>query len=337
MLARRFSAGWLRSIATALYLGGMLARLAWLRLRHRRALLILLRAGGLGDIVAAIPAINALRGQFPARHLVFCTRPEFCGIGELIHAIDTTLPTLHSDRFAVLASRWCDARRLRYLDEYLPAGSTAHFVDEMAASVDAELPPGALPRIEVEPMSDGEFADFFGVAPGTRKVVALHAGPTAPVKEWSHENWTSVARRLAGEWDAIIVQIGVGRHFQHGGSERVIEGALRAARALSIAESARLLKRCALFVGIDSGPLHLAAAVGTRAVGLFGPVDPALRLPGNARAVTAEPRLPCQFCHHRLPRGHWETGCPHDTACMRQLLPERVIAALEESAISISR
>ena len=82
----------------------------------------------------------------------------------------------------------------------------------------------------------------------------------------------------------------------------------------------------------------LAAAVGTRAVGLFGPVDPALRLPGNARAVTAGPRLPCQFCHHRLPRGHWETGCPHDTACMRQLSRESVIAAaLEESALSIPR
>ena len=107
-----------------------------------------------------------------------------------------------------------------------------------------------------------------------------------------------------------IVQIGSGRHFLHGGKDSTIPGALQPLRQLSLGESARLLKSCACMVGIDSGPLHLAAAVGTRAVGIFGPVNPRLRLPPGAQFVVAEPQLPCQFCHHRIPRGHWESGAP---------------------------
>ena len=88
-----------------------------------------------------------------------------------------------------------------------------------------------------------------------------------------------------------------------------------------------MLSLCDGFVGIDSGLLHMAGAVGTPAVGLFGPVDPALRLPPTtpAVAVTAPPsEVPCLGCHHRMPRLHWKTGCPHDIACMRQLSPDAV-------------
>jgi ADP-heptose:LPS heptosyltransferase len=319
----------LSGLAAGLYVAAMSVRLLVLRVRARKPLVVLFRAGGLGDVLATAPAVAVLRAQYPDRQIVYCTRPEFRPIAACLPGVDCVLPVFHGDRLAAFAGRWFDTRRFRYLDEYDPQGSTRCFVEEMAGSVGITLPPDAAPRIEIAAMSDAEFAEWFGTPRAGRRIIALHAGPSAPVREWPHQHWQSLAAMLVRDPGLAVVQIGSGRHFLHGGKDNTIPGALQPLRQLSLVESARLLKSCACMVGIDSGPLHLAAAVGTRAIGIFGPVNPRLRLPPGAQFVVAEPPLPCQFCHHRNPRGHWETGCPHEFACMEQVKPEDVFALVQ--------
>jgi ADP-heptose:LPS heptosyltransferase len=312
------------------YIFWITLRLVMLRAFRGKRLLVVMRAGGLGDVIASQPALAALRKQYPDRHLVYCTRPEFRPIAACLPGVDCVLPVFHGDRLAVFAGRWFDTRRFRYLDEYDPQGSTRCFVEEMAGSVGITLPADAAPRIEIAAMSDAEFAEWFGTPRAGRRIIALHAGPSAPVREWPHQHWQNLAAMLVRDSGLAVVQIGSGRHFIHGGKDNTIPGALQPLRQLSLVESARLLKSCTCMVGIDSGPLHLAAAVGTRAIGIFGPVNPRLRLPPGAQFVVAEPPLPCQFCHHRNPRGHWETGCNNEVACMRTISVASVLSQFTE-------
>ncbi len=325
-----------RKIALALYLAAMTARLAWIRIKCGRSLLVLFRSGGLGDVLATSPAVLALRERHPDRHIVYCTRPEFRGVVELVSGVDTILGIYHGDQLAALIARWFDTRRFRYRDEYDSEGSTRHFMLEMADSAGVGLPDGATPRIEVAPIGDEEFHSWFGAHLAGRSIVALHAGPSAPVREWPIERWRVVAEKLALRPEIALVQIGSGRHFLHGERDIAIAGALQPRRAFSFLESARLLKRAVLMIGIDSGPLHLAAAVGTSSIGIFGPVDPRLRAPAGSQHIVVRSRLACQFCHHRIPRGHWETGCPHSIACLKEIEPGDVLDIIEAS-LSTSR
>jgi ADP-heptose:LPS heptosyltransferase len=318
-----------RQLGVFAYTLWIAARIALIRIRVGRRLLILMRSGGLGDIIASIPAINALRRQYADRHLIYLTRPEFLGIRELGLAIDTVLPVYQGDAVVGLLRRFSDVRSLKYLDELPAQQSTRHFILEMAESVGADLQGHDQPSINVEPVKDDEFQTWFGCERGGRHLLAIHTGPTAPVREWPPEKWMKLCELLTRP-DLLIVELGVGRHFLHGAGVRSnILPALRSVRNLSILESARLLRACDFMIGIDSGPLHLAAAVGTHSIGLFGPVDPRLRAPTRAVTVAVTPLLACQFCHHQSPRGHWNTGCVNDRACMHTLTVESVFARFE--------
>ena len=72
----------------------------------------------------------------------------------------------------------------------------------------------------------------------------------------------------------------------------------------------------------------MAGAVGTPCVGLFGPTEPSLIFSNPERAVGVFHRVECSFCHHRHPRLHWQSGCPHNIRCMKELTVEQVFDAV---------
>jgi heptosyltransferase II len=95
---------------------------------------------------------------------------------------------------------------------------------------------------------------------------------------------------------------------------------------LTLLGSAALLARCRVLVTNDSAPLHLASAMNTPTIALFGPTVPSLGFgPLASRAtVVGQERLACRPCHAhgpmRCPLGHWK--------CMRDLAPEQVAHAV---------
>lgn len=179
------------------------------------------------------------------------------------------------------------------------------------------LHPGVVERAAVD--------DIVNAATDTRPLVAVSPGSVWGTKRWPY--YPQLAAALAAE--ARVVVLG-------GPDERGLAQAITAACApgavidatgrLSLLASAELVRRAAVLVTNDSAPLHMASAVGTPAVAIFGPTVPAFGFGplGSASVVVEHDAMPCRPCHHHgpptCPLGHFK--------CMRELDVPRVLSAV---------
>lgn len=117
-----------------------------------------------------------------------------------------------------------------------------------------------------------------------QNVICIHPGSGTWVKRWQAERWARVADTLAGQYKASIVFTG-GDHEV--GLAREIVASMKEIGCIMAGDTrvghlAALYERALLVMGPDSGPMHLAAAVDTPTVTLFGPADPAEFRPWGA-------------------------------------------------------
>lgn len=212
----------------------------------------------------------------------------------------------------------------------------------------------SLPRIDSEPAGSLPRKEFAGVPRGLglrfalteedeakarrlvvelglstdRPLVAFHPGTGSPLKLWLEERWVGLGRTLASRGAQVVV---TGSPAESRGAER-IAGAIPDAHSLAgrtdLGSLAALFRRCNVVVGVDSGPLHLAVAVGVSTVHLFGPTDPALFGPWGDpalhRVVKGEwPGAPCGRLDLAPPSGEY-------AGCMESISLDRVVAECEE-------
>jgi heptosyltransferase-2 len=164
--------------------------------------------------------------------------------------------------------------------------------------------------------------------PDPREVVLLNIGGAyGNAKHWPREHSIELSRRLAGEFGLTVLVL-------CGPTERADAASLAAAadhpRVLSLAEedvrfgpTKAIIQRARLLVSTDSGPRHIAAAVGTPTITLFGPIDPHWSENYQPGAVHLHLPLECSPCGRRVcPLGHHR--------CMRDLTPDLVLQAVEQ-------
>jgi len=178
--------------------------------------------------------------------------------------------------------------------------------------------------------ADALFADA-GIA-ADRPVVLINPGASFGAgKLWPPERFAAVA-------DALIERRGVQVILNAAPTEKPIAAAvgeaMRARPAVSFAErdnTLGLLKaivaRCNLMITGDTGPRHIAAALGTAVVTLFGSTDPDWTTIDYDRERIVRVEVPCGPCQEKLcplPLG------PDHHQCMRRITPETVLAAAEE-------
>ena len=120
------------------------------------------------------------------------------------------------------------------------------------------------------------------VAPGGQPLVVLSPGTSRrqAYKRWPVDRFARLAARLRGRLGAIpLVAWGPGEEGMASGIVRASGGAAVLSPAIGLRALAALLRRASLFVGADTGPMHLAWGVGCPVVALFGPTDPRLNAP----------------------------------------------------------
>ncbi len=200
-----------------------------------------------------------------------------------------------------------------WLSETVPAEGV-HAVDRMLSVLSAM----GLPR---EPAEFGPDDLPAAALPGK-----LAEGPFAvvlPGASWANKRyppawWGEVARLLAADPGLpTLVSAGPGEEELAAGIETAAAGAAGALPVLGLPELTTLLRRATLVLGGDTGPLHLAHALGTPVCCVMGPTDPDRHGPYEAPERVVVRRLPCSFCHRRL---------EEVKACLWELPPEEVAA-----------
>lgn len=326
--------------------------------------ILVIRPDHLGDLVLAADAVSALRAAFESAHLTAWVGPWGEPVWRHHPALDC-LETCEFPGFtrapkpnpaAPYAQALREARRLRgrfdlavnlrsdfwwgamvacwagipvlgydilecrpFLTRPVPFQPGRHEADQSLGLVEAlagrpvQVPPAALfPEV--------------ALPEGTPSAaIAIHPGAGAEVKLWEDERWAVVADALAedgrvaltaGNPDEVALAERIRARMQHRAA--VISG-------LDLPQLASFYRRCRVALGSDNGPLHVARAVGTPTVTLFGPTDPGLfgPRPGDARQEVL--RLPWRC----IPCGRLDYN-PAELSyhlCVKLIEPREVIAA----------
>ena len=129
-------------------------------------------------------------------------------------------------------------------------------------------------------------------------LVAIHPGSPVALKRWRPERYAKLADWLVAQKRANIIFVGVNAEMPIIAEIQALmrERAANIAGRTSLTQLASILQLCQLFIGNDSGPMHLAAAVGTPTIGLYGPGDPGRFGPVGAQCQTLRRKPDCPPC-----------------------------------------
>jgi heptosyltransferase-2 len=149
--------------------------------------------------------------------------------------------------------------------------------------------------------------------------IALAPGSVWPTKRWPENYFFELGKILVAD-DYNVILIG-------GDADRILceriagEKIINAAGSFTIRESAEFLRRCSILISNDSAPMHLAGAVATPVIALFGPTVPAFGFtPHGDKNRILEKKLACRPCGV-----HGGRTCPIKThECMQSISPEQV-------------
>jgi heptosyltransferase-2 len=160
-----------------------------------------------------------------------------------------------------------------------------------------------------------------GARPNAARI-AIGAGASyGSAKCWSPDRFADFVNRFRPQTDADVVLFGTVAEQKV--SEAIAAGITGPSISLvgktAIAALPALLSRCHLFVGNDSGAMHVAASVGLPVVAVFGPTDPHGTAPMTPRCTVVQEKPYCSPCFLRR--------CPTDHRCMTSVRPEAVEAA----------
>lgn len=268
--------------------------------------LLVIRGGALGDGLLTFPALAALQGAFPMakldmigyRHINALARSG--GYVEGVYSLESATLARFFGRGCELDSEWCERFALydcilSYL--YDPDGifegnlrragarQVVSWDPRPAEGIHAAkwllrgLEPlgvvGARPwvRMGLRPEDEAAAKDRVGDAP----YIALHPGSGSRAKNWPSAAWCQLIDALKAAGHRVVVVGGEA-------DAEVLAGmpsGIRVVVSAPLPEVAAILARASVFIGHDSGPGHLAAAVGTPSVLLFGPSDPSMWAPLN--------------------------------------------------------
>jgi heptosyltransferase-2 len=313
---------------------------------------LVVRFGALGDVVLTTPLIRAIHRAHPAAAITVVTKARWAPLLAHHPAIAHVESLAKGEPLTALArrlrkTRWdyrldlhgsLRARALRVLVGGRWRGWRRPRVQRALlvwAGVDRLHPPmpiaeryfGAARDLAVRP--DGKPAEVFWspsdgalretLAPPT-PYVAIVPGAAHATKRWPPDHWRALARRLRA---AGFRSVALGSEHERG----IVSSAdVTDLCGLGLGVTAALLQRAVVAVAGDTGLMHVATAVGTPVVALYGPTSPAFGYtPYRGPSRILERSLPCRPCSV-----YGSSHCPmRHHRCMIDLTPDAVAAAVE--------
>lgn len=220
-------------------------------------------------------------------------------------------------------SSWCYTERVKV------SPTVVHAVDRY---LDLVRQLGAMPDKTVtfplaESSKERDWAESLRQREGigaSERVCVIHPTARWETKRWPTERFARLADRLIIEQGLRVVLIGGPAQLrQVDDVERQMkERALNLGGSTTLLQLAALLRRTNLLITNDSGPMHLAAAVGTPVVAVFGPTDPSRVGPYGAGHIVLRKTVDCSRCSRRR--------CVRDALCMKAIEVDEVLDAVRK-------
>jgi lipopolysaccharide heptosyltransferase I len=215
---------------------------------------------------------------------------------------------------------------LVYTETVVPRDAT-HVIQKNLSLLNAlNIPTGEV-SLPLKADADADTRAAIAAAGGPRRYVVLNPGAAWPNKRWPAERFGELAAQ-------IRARFGLPTMVTWGPNERALAEAVVAASAgaatpappTAIADLAAIMRDAALVVSGDTGPLHIAAAMGTPLVGLYGPTWPERNGPWHPDDQVISRAGGC-VCHHKR-------QCLRGAPCINEITMVEVIAACERRLLS---
>lgn len=163
-----------------------------------------------------------------------------------------------------------------------------------------------------------------GLDPGKPLVIVCPGASYGPAKRWPASRFARLASLLQERKAAEILVIGSADEAGIAASMASLMEKKPAVLAgeTTLADLMGLISRASLFVSNDTGPMHVANALGVPVVAIFGPTDPAVTGPFQKPSICLKKEVPCRPCSYRT--------CPYDHRCLMGIDPEEVFQASQE-------
>jgi len=158
--------------------------------------------------------------------------------------------------------------------------------------------------------------------------VVLAPKSSQTFKDWPAERFSVVVRHLKERWSLPTVLVGANKDRPI--CEQVANGAGTSPLFFlghTLDELIALLERPRLVIGLDSGPTHVAATLGRRVLGIFGPTDPIRSAPWGSEDLAVHRRPECKACQLPFNAPWGIPGIRH--SCLTDLMPDAVIATID--------
>ena len=321
--------------------------------------ILIVKLSSIGDVVHALPALSALRKRFPESYIAWVVKKKAADIiighpylDEVIiyEGIRKTAKKLRSLKFDLaidlqglfrsglltflsraktrLGFSRANSRELSHLfltQRVTPGEEDRHVIDKNLSLLRPL-------RIEVRekefiiPVSNENkeyIANFLREEGVTSNdlLITLNPGASWPSKLWPEERWAELADRLIEKLKAKIIFLWGPRKkdFVDNIVKRMKNGPIISCKT-SLKELTALIAECRLFVGGETGPLHIACALNIPTVALIGPTDPTRNGPYGEGHMVIEKDLPCRGC--------WKYKCKR-LDCMKLITADEVFSAVE--------
>lgn len=317
--------------------------------------ILIVHAGGIGDLLLALPAMRLFCQNLSPYELELLGYPERLALiswdlkAKALHSINSAamayifssadeIPANLKAFFSSFATvlifgqslahglkkglQNCGVKEIFFLPTYPKINGRIHIRDHLMADLKSF---GIKEGIEESPLQLPEEAKSFAhqfwaeqnIYPH-QKVLAIHPGSGNPGKNWPSKNFAEVADHFADLAKILLIS---------GPAPDGVQNVLREikktkpilAHNFPLVKLAVLLKDCVAYLGNDSGITHLAASLGIPTLSIFGPTDPLVWGPRGEKVQIIYKHLPCSPCWPNIPN-----NCPR--SCLGDL---EVITVIE--------
>lgn len=274
------------------------------------------RTGALGDVIMATGVIKKLKQEYPNASIVVSTVcQDVFRNSPHVSAVIRDVSNLTVDKFIDLDMAYEMHPKMPIWEAYAQKAELPNNLDLRPEMFSNEY--------DLKTLKQKLSLPLIG------KIAVLHMGVSWVNRTWPRHKWIEVCRKLSSIGYKVVT-VGKGADFR----SELFQGVYNLVDQLSIHEIRELCNKASVFVGVDSGMLHVAQTTSIPIVSIFTVADPRFRIfQRSSRTIALVPKLECRFCLHEKTPPVTFVDCKFGTNhCLNDISADDVVKSVTDIA-----